>query len=291
MSFSVIENISEEAIKRKVDDLGNKPLTIFSHGYTGVNGIKLMDSAKESGRDYTKNSKQYPAIAIMDVILAAHRDYNKQVEKHVACLRKNYQDITFKKLKDNYLNKMNYIEFKEVWGHKDEKKYEILKELISAIFKLGNPKSKEEDFLLMKDWAKNSSIDMKVTDPVGKIKHIGLATFQHLRMTFGIDTVKPDQRVKEVLENEFNQKKLSSENAIIAAEQIAKIVKLKPLVIDQLFVKYGSGYYRSETKAIKEEVQKIIEKLLLQNVSKEKIANATNWSLSQINSLKISHDK
>jgi hypothetical protein len=166
---------------------------------------------------------------------------------------------------------MNYIEFKEVWGHKDEKKYEILKELISAIFKLGNPKSKEEDFLLMKDWAKNSSIDTKVTDPVGKIKHIGLATFQHLRMTFGIDTVKPDQRVKEVLENEFNQKKLSSENAIIAAEQI--------------------GYYRSETKAIKEEVQKIIEKLLLQNVSKEKIANATNWSLSQINSLKISHDK
>jgi hypothetical protein len=51
-------------------------------------------------------------------------------------------------------------------------------------------------------------------------------------MTFGIDTVKPDQRVKEVLSNEFNQKKLSSENAIIAAEQIAKIVKLKPLVID-----------------------------------------------------------
>lgn len=35
-------------------------------------------------------------------------------------------------------------------------------------------------------------------DPVGKLQNVGVATFQHLRMTFGKDTMKPDQCVKEI---------------------------------------------------------------------------------------------
>ena len=61
-------------------------------------------------------------------------------------------------------------------------------------------------------------------------------------MIFGINTSKPDQRVLEVFKNEFGVK-LNQKNAILAIEKIADICKCNPLLIDQVFVNYGSGYY------------------------------------------------
>ncbi|OAH96331.1 hypothetical protein A1332_23030 [Methylomonas methanica] len=94
----------------------------------------------------------------------------------------------------------------------------------------------------MKNWAENAKLDKRKNDILGSIKNVGVATFQHLRINFGIDTVKPDQRVKEILEKEFNLK-LSSEKAILAVEEIAHITGFKVIEIDQIFVKYASGYY------------------------------------------------
>ena len=105
-------------------------------------------------------------------------------------------------------------------------------------------------------WARNADVLNYEADVIGRIPNIGIATFQHLRMVFGIDTVKPDQRVKEVLVKEFELRKLSDKKAIKAAEQIASITKLKVITIDQIFVKYGSSYYNQ--KANKKANKKII---------------------------------
>jgi len=42
-------------------------------------------------------------------------------------------------------------------------------------------------------------------------------------MNFGVNTAKPDQRVMEVLEREFNIKKITQSLSIEAMEQISKI--------------------------------------------------------------------
>ena len=62
--------------------------------------------------------------------------------------------------------------------------------------------------------SENKNIVNIKTDLIGKIPNIAVATFQHLRMSFGIDTVKPDQRVKEILEYEFKIKSIHTVSRI-----------------------------------------------------------------------------
>ena len=48
-------------------------------------------------------------------------------------------------------------------------------------------------------WAKNASLDNWETDPIGRIKGVGINSFQYLRMMGGVDTVMPDKIVKRVI--------------------------------------------------------------------------------------------
>jgi len=48
-------------------------------------------------------------------------------------------------------------------------------------------------------WAKNASLDNWQDDPVGKIKGVGINSYQYLRMMGGVDTVMPDKIVKRVI--------------------------------------------------------------------------------------------
>src|SRR6185312_7541211 len=142
-------------------------------------------------------------------------------------------------------------EFYSFWGHKDEKKYTTLKNLLISIDKLKSQYPDiTNDFELMNKWATTTDLLNRKNDLIGSIPNIGVATFQHLRMVFGVDTVKPDQRVKEVLDFEFGCKRLSDEKAIKAVEQIANITGKKVITIDQILVKYGSGYYNQNANKI-----------------------------------------
>jgi hypothetical protein len=135
-------------------------------------------------------------------------------------------------------------DFFKFWGPKDEKKYNVLKSVLSRVEALRKkyPESKN-DFDLMRNWAKDVDLRNYEHDIIGQIRNVAIATIQHLRMTFGHDTVKPDQRVKEVLELEFDQPKLSNIDTVLTVEQIAKLSGLRTLEIDQVFVNYGAGYY------------------------------------------------
>jgi hypothetical protein len=48
-------------------------------------------------------------------------------------------------------------------------------------------------------WAKHASLDNWEKDPIGKIKGVGINSYQYLRMMGGIDTVMPDKIVKRVI--------------------------------------------------------------------------------------------
>jgi len=65
--------------------------------------------------------------------------------------------------------------------------------------RLGNDKS------AIRTWARNACFENWKEDPVGRIKGVGIVTFQYLRMMGGVDTVMPDKIVKKVI-NEILEK-------------------------------------------------------------------------------------
>jgi len=132
----------------------------------------------------------------------------------------------------------------------------------------------------MNNWAINANILNYKNDLFGSISNIAIATFQHLRMAYGADTIKPDQRVKEVLDYEFGISNLSDINVIKAVEQIAKIAEMKVITIDQIFVQYGSSYYNQSANKIS--LKQIVSNLKKYGVDNEIISQSTLLSLGQI---------
>jgi hypothetical protein len=245
--FSVLNHIPKDKIVLKVNEMGKRKLTETGHGYQTYKDSLISLAAHSSAKNYTKKTKKSPAIALIEVVLSANRNYNKVVEPNINCIRKNYPElVTFNDLQ-KFIKETSQTSFYKFWGHKNKEKYNTLKNILKAISKLRlqYPQHASNDFKLMRTWAKDACVDKLKDDIIGSIRNIGIATFQHLRMTFGFDTVKPDLRVKQVLEKEFNIKSLSNINAIKAVEQIASIVNLSVIECDQVFVMYGSSYYNT----------------------------------------------
>ncbi|QTD94577.1 hypothetical protein [Burkholderia anthina] len=275
----------QHLIASKIVQLGGAKMTITSHGYRPEEEETILAAATRGAKGYTKKSRTSAAIAMMDVVLAANRDYNKAVKPYVDDMRKRYGRLTIKQLGEMVDAVASASEFKAVWGHNDARKFEVLKALLRTFTpRLGQLDTPDNDFKVISAWAKAAHLSTRTSDPVGQIKDIGIATFQHLRMTFGANTIKPDLRVKHVLEREFDLH-LSDREAIQAIEQIAHIVKYTPLLIDQIFVKYGSGYYyRTESDAVRKAVRQVVRNLKLMDFPVEKIAEATGWSTVDVES-------
>lgn len=93
-------------------------------------------------------------------------------------------------LKD--LAKADANELRTVW--KNMRSWTTAREIASYLSTLS-----EDDKLALRTWAKNARLESWREDPIGRIKGVGLITFQYLRMMGGIDTVMPDKIVKRVI--------------------------------------------------------------------------------------------
>jgi hypothetical protein len=83
-------------------------------------------------------------------------------------------------------------ELRSVW--KNKRSWVIAKNIASYLTTLS-----EDDKVALRTWARNTKLENWREDPIGKIKGVGLITFQYLRMMGGIDTVMPDKIVKRVI--------------------------------------------------------------------------------------------
>ncbi|MBS7655218.1 hypothetical protein KEJ50_01745 [Candidatus Bathyarchaeota archaeon] len=81
---------------------------------------------------------------------------------------------------------------RKIWRNK--RSWSIAKKISSYLSTLSN-----DDKEALRAWAKNAKLENWREDPIGKIKGVGLITFQYLRMMGGIDTVMPDKIVKRVI--------------------------------------------------------------------------------------------
>jgi hypothetical protein len=95
-----------------------------------------------------------------------------------------------KSLKD--LAKADIDELRSVW--KNKRSWLLAKEIASYLSTLS-----DNDIEAIRNWAKNTKLENWEEDSIGRIKGLGLITFQYLRMMGGIDTVMPDKIVKRVV--------------------------------------------------------------------------------------------
>lgn len=68
-----------------------------------------------------------------------------------------------------------------------------------AEFVISNKNGDEKDIDTLYRWAKHADPFNIEKDPIGKIKGIGINTFQYLRMQVGIDTTMPDKVIRKWL--------------------------------------------------------------------------------------------
>ncbi|MEM2154624.1 MAG: hypothetical protein QXY76_06900 [Nitrososphaeria archaeon] len=90
------------------------------------------------------------------------------------------------------LAKADINELRNVW--KNRRSWITAKEISSYLSTLS-----EDDKMALRRWALNTNLENWREDPIGRIKGVGLITFQYLRMMDGIDTVMPDKIVKRVI--------------------------------------------------------------------------------------------
>jgi hypothetical protein len=85
-------------------------------------------------------------------------------------------------------------ELRVVW--KNRRSWDMAKGIASYLSTLS-----EDDKTALRTWATNARLENWWEDPIGRIKGVGLVTFQYLRMMGGVDTVMPDKIVKRVVNN------------------------------------------------------------------------------------------
>jgi len=104
--------------------------------------------------------------------------------------RKFVETGRIKSLKD--LAKADMDELRKVW--RNRRSWKIAKEIASYLSTISN-----DDKTALRTWARNARLEKWREDPIGRIKGVGLVTFQYLRMMGGVDTVIPDKIVKRVI--------------------------------------------------------------------------------------------
>jgi len=123
------------------------------------------------------------------------------------------------------LVKANIGELREVWRNK--RSWIIAKNIASCLSTIGDDKS------ALRAWAENASVENWKEDSIGRIKGVGLITFQYLRMMGGIDTVMPDKIVKRVINEILEKADLKPVDDdlefIKKAEEIALTCGYKPI--------------------------------------------------------------
>jgi hypothetical protein len=87
-------------------------------------------------------------------------------------------------------------ELEKVWRNK--RSWQMAKSVASYLAGIKKEKRFDDRQALIY-WAKHASLDNWETDPIGRIKGVGINSFQYLRMMGGIDTVMPDKIVKRVI--------------------------------------------------------------------------------------------
>ena len=105
----------------------------------------------------------------------------------------NKKFVETKKIKGlKNLAEADVNELRSVW--RNRRSWFIARKIASYLSTLN-----EDDKIALRTWSENTKLENWKDDPIGRIKGVGLITFQYLRMMGGVDTIMPDKIVKRVV--------------------------------------------------------------------------------------------
>ena len=120
----------------------------------------------------------------------------------------------------------NINSLKEVW--KNTRSWTAAKNIASYLSSLSN-----DDREALRRWASSTTLEKWRSDPIGKIRGVGINTYQYLRMMGGVDTVMPDKIVKRVINSILREAGLTEEwdniRFVKKVEWIARETGYKPI--------------------------------------------------------------
>lgn len=201
---------------------------------------KYMSSVPEISIhcDRCLKTERYGGNVVLMVVDAAFTsiglNYFKAVVPKVLKFKERFGSI--RDLSD--LAKANIEELRVVW--KNLRSWNVAIETAKVLSNLS-----DDDKEALRTWAKNSSLENWRMDPVGRIKGVGLITYQYLRMMGGVDTVMPDKIVKRVINEILATAGLEAVEEdlefIKTVERIAKLCNYKPIELCWMtwLVQYG----------------------------------------------------
>jgi hypothetical protein len=118
-------------------------------------------------------------------------------------------------------------ELKMIW--KNERSWNTAQKISSYLAE------QENDRIALRTWARTADPSGLANDPIGRVKGVGINTFQYLRMMGGVDTVMPDKIVKrvifEIIDQSGASKPESDIDFITFLEETAPLCGYRPIEV------------------------------------------------------------
>lgn len=144
---------SKDEIAAVVERLGNEKLTRTGHGFKEFGATPIRVAAEKSTTAFTDRWRLKPALGLISVVLAANRDYNKVVEPNLERIEQMIPGLHGFNQLSALIQTKTIEEFYELWGHKDKKKFETLKNILLKIEQLRSIyPTYRDDFDLLNKW-------------------------------------------------------------------------------------------------------------------------------------------
>lgn len=120
-----------------------------------------------------------------------------------------------------------------VW--RNERSWNVTRSVASYLRELGEREGLG-DREAFRRWAADSRLEDWKLDPIGKIRGIGITTYQYLRMMGGVDTAMPDKVVRRVIEEVLHKADVKMPTKgdvelVHTIDRIASITGYRPIEI------------------------------------------------------------
>ncbi len=184
---------------------------------------------------------------IVESVLSLERNYVKRVLPMVNHFKERFPEIeeidkfieTFDKYKESngLINFRKYA--KESFGCYEERKAKIIYNLIIELKPIIKGVLSKNEFNIFSEWAKNTTPEEAY---ILNVEHFKIAGFQYLRMLFGVDTVKPDIRIKRFIKSVLGDEFKNDLLIIKLFEDAAKEVNISVIALNKaVWDEYGNN--------------------------------------------------
>jgi len=185
--------------------------------------LKYFKDVLDEALSYEKRcleGKRWGGNPLLIIIDAALDSIGLNYFKIVVPRVKRFENDIIKKYKINSIQDFlrfspNSVELRKIMNN--ERVWNVAINICRELIEIKKEKKLSNDFMALKEWAEEADYHQWHRNRIGKIKGVGLITFQYLRMQAGVDTTMPDRVIEKVMGNLFN---MNAENHIEFIEKM-----------------------------------------------------------------------